>query len=91
MGEGSRVVVTGDITQIDLPRGKSSGLSHAAKILENVEGIKVCLLSDKDVVRHPLVMRIVKAYEKDEEAREKALEAKEGREEAQSGGTKEKT
>ena len=77
MGEGSKVVVTGDVTQVDLPRGKSSGLTHAAKILENVEGVKVCPLSDKDVVRHPLVMRIVKAYEKDEEreaAREKERE-----------------
>ena len=74
MGEGSRVVVTGDATQVDLPRGKSSGLTHAAKILEDVEGVKVCLLSNKDVVRHPLVMRIVKAYEKDE-AREEEKEA----------------
>lgn len=70
MGEGSRVVVTGDQTQVDLPRGKSSGLIHAAKILSDVEGIKVCVLSNKDVVRHPLVMRIVRAYEKDEEERQ---------------------
>lgn len=78
MGEGSRVVVTGDVTQVDLPRGKSSGLTHAAEILSNVEGVKICRLSDKDVVRHPLVMRIVRAYEKDErkeEEREKAKEA----------------
>ena len=72
MGEGSKAVVTGDATQVDLPRGKSCGLTHAAKILKDVEGVQVCMLSDKDVVRHPLVMRIVKAYEKDEE-REEAL------------------
>ena len=82
MGEGSRVVVTGDATQVDLPRGKSSGLTHAAKILEDVEGVKVCLLSNKDVVRHPLVMRIVKAYEKDE--------AREEEKEAEKRGTREK-
>lgn len=86
MGEGSRVVVTGDATQVDLPRGKSSGLTHAAKILEDVEGVKVCLLSNKDVVRHPLVMRIVKAYEKDE-AREEEKEAeKEARGKRTAGG-----
>ncbi|MBO5240889.1 MAG: PhoH family protein [Clostridia bacterium] len=73
MGEGSKTVVTGDITQIDLD-GKESGLVHAAKILGGVEGIGVCKLTAKDVVRHPLVMRIVRAYEKAAEAdtREKA-------------------
>lgn len=77
MGEGSRVVVTGDVTQVDLPRGKSSGLTHAAEILKDVEGVNICVLSEKDVVRHPLVMRIVRAYERDErreEEREKAMQ-----------------
>ncbi len=69
MGEGSKIVVTGDITQIDLD-GKESGLVHATKVLEGVEGIAVCRLTAKDVVRHPLVMRIVRAYEKDEAERE---------------------
>ncbi len=64
MGEGSKVVVTGDITQIDLPEGKKSGLKHALRVLKDVEGISICKLTDKDVVRHPLVMRIVRAYEK---------------------------
>lgn len=63
MGEGSKVVVTGDVTQIDLPEGKKSGLIHATEILKDVEGIAVCRLTDKDVVRHPLVMRIIRAYE----------------------------
>ena len=64
MGEGSKVVVTGDITQIDLD-GKASGLVHASEILENIDGVAVCRLTAKDVVRHPLVMQIIRAYEKD--------------------------
>lgn len=66
MGEGSRMVITGDVTQIDLPDGKTSGLKHAVKILKNVDGIATVELSHKDVVRHPLVMRIIKAYTNDE-------------------------
>jgi len=58
--------VTGDITQIDLD-GKESGLVQATKILEGVEGIAVCKLTAQDVVRHPLVMRIIRAYEKADE------------------------
>jgi phosphate starvation-inducible PhoH-like protein len=71
MGEGSKMVVTGDVTQIDLD-GKESGLVHATSILEGVEGVGVCKLTAKDVVRHPLVMRIIHAYEKDAEKKEKA-------------------
>ena len=66
MGEGSKVVVTGDVTQIDLD-GRASGLVHATEILQGVEGIGVCRLTAKDVVRHPLVMRIIRAYEKTEQ------------------------
>ncbi|MGN0822176.1 MAG: PhoH family protein [Candidatus Gallimonas sp.] len=66
LGDGSKMVVTGDVTQTDLPEGKTSGLRHAIGVLKNVEGIAVCTLSDRDVVRHPLVMRIVRAYETDE-------------------------
>ena len=76
MGEGSKTVVTGDVTQIDLA-GKESGLVHAANILESVEGIGVCRLSAKDVVRHPLVMRIVRAYEQAAEAETKEKTPKE--------------
>ena len=65
LGDGSKMVITGDITQIDLPEGKSSGLEHAAAVLKDVEGISVIRLNDKDVVRNPLVMRIVRAYEAD--------------------------
>ena len=71
MGEGSKVVVTGDITQIDLD-GKQSGLVHATDILSGVEGIGVCKLTAKDVVRHPLVMRIIRAYETADEKKEKS-------------------
>ena len=69
LGEGSKAVVTGDVTQMDLPDGKESGLIHATKILDGVEGIAVERLTAKDVVRHPLVMRIIRAYEKDAEKR----------------------
>lgn len=67
MGEGSRMIITGDVTQIDLPAGKTSGLKHAVNILKGIEGIAVCNLTHKDVVRHPLVMQIIKAYSKEEE------------------------
>lgn len=63
MGFSSKIVVTGDITQIDLPRDKKSGLRDAERVLSDVEGIEFMYLSEKDVVRHPLVQRIVKAYE----------------------------
>ncbi len=62
IGQGSKCVVTGDITQIDLPRGQSSGLVEALNILRNVEGISFINFSDADVIRHPLVARIVRAY-----------------------------
>lgn len=63
MGEGSKVFITGDITQIDLPRKVPSGLVHAEKLLDGIEGISIIRLSADDVVRNPLVKRIVKAYE----------------------------
>lgn len=69
MGEGSKIVVTGDVTQIDLPRDTMSGLIHAAKILENIPRIAIIKLTAKDVVRHPLVQAIVAAYEKAEKPR----------------------
>ena len=61
MGFGSKIVVTGDVTQVDLPRGKKSGLLEAAKILKNVKGIDFCYLKDVDVVRHELVKKIIGA------------------------------
>ena len=62
MGFGSKVVVTGDVTQIDLPRGKKSGLVEALRVLKNVRDIDVCYLKDTDVVRHELVRKIINAY-----------------------------
>ena len=76
LGEGSKAVVTGDVTQMDLPDGKQSGLIHATKILDGVEGIAVERLTAKDVVRHPLVMRIIHAYEKDASGGKKGKERK---------------
>jgi phosphate starvation-inducible PhoH-like protein len=66
LGFGSTCVVTGDVTQIDLPRGVESGLSHALKLLRNVGGISIVHFTDEDVVRHPLVSRIIQAYDQDE-------------------------
>ena len=66
LGENSKMVITGDVTQVDLPDGKKSGLKHAAEILKNIEGISVVNLTHRDVVRHPLVMNIIAAYEKKE-------------------------
>lgn len=64
IGFGSKAIITGDVTQIDLPDGKRSGLVEAAKILSGIEDIAFCSFSHKDVVRHPLVMKIIQAYEK---------------------------
>ena len=64
MGFGSKVVVTGDITQIDLPRGKKSGLIEARKVLRDVEDIGFCYLKEVDVVRHQLVKKVISAYDK---------------------------
>ena len=63
MGFGSKVVVTGDVTQIDLPKGKKSGLVEAVRILKKVRGIDFCFLTDVDVVRHEMVNKIIKAYD----------------------------
>ncbi len=67
IGFGSTVVITGDVTQIDLPRGQTSGLRHVVDVLKNVEGISFTFFAAKDVVRHPLVQRIVTAYEDSEQ------------------------
>jgi phosphate starvation-inducible protein PhoH and related proteins len=66
LGEGSRMVITGDRTQIDLPRGMPSGLQEAERILKGVRGVSFNYFTSKDVVRHPLVARIIEAYETDE-------------------------
>lgn len=81
-GEGSRVVVTGDITQIDLPPERTSGLVRAIDVLAGVEGISIVRLTHKDVVRHELVQRIIGAYD--------SFEKRSGKEGARGGRTKEK-
>ena len=69
LGFGSKIVITGDVTQIDLPGDKVSGLKEAMRVLRDVEGIALCRLTDSDVVRHVIVQRIIKAYEEDENRR----------------------
>lgn len=66
MGENSKMVITGDVTQVDLPAGKTSGLKNAVEVLDGVDGIEIIKLTHKDVVRHPLVAAIIRAYEKNE-------------------------
>ena len=67
IGFGSTAVITGDVTQVDLPRGQQSGLRHVIDVLKDVEGIRFTFFTAKDVVRHPLVQRIVTAYERVEQ------------------------
>ena len=70
IGFGSKVVITGDSTQKDLPAGQTSGLDVAVSVVKNLEDISICRLTSRDVVRHPLVQRIVKAYEEYEQKQE---------------------
>jgi phosphate starvation-inducible PhoH-like protein len=67
MGQSTKMIVTGDITQIDLPKGQTSGLKEALKVLAGIDGIEVVKLTKKDIVRHKLVTQIVNAYEKYDE------------------------
>jgi len=69
MGKSSKFIVTGDITQIDLPRNQSSGLVHAMKILKGIKGLDIIQLDERDIVRHKLVTKIIEAYDKNKENR----------------------
>lgn len=71
IGFGSKAIITGDITQIDLPRDTRSGLKDCMRILKNIEDIAFCSFTEKDVVRHPLVQKIIKAYARFDEAQER--------------------
>ncbi|MEE1300124.1 MAG: PhoH family protein, partial [Acutalibacteraceae bacterium] len=71
LGSNSKAVVTGDVTQIDLPGGKKSGLKEVTRILKDIDGITTVYFNDKDVVRHHLVQEIVKAYDRYAERQEK--------------------
>lgn len=79
LGFGSKVVITGDVTQIDLPEDKVSGLKDAVRVLANVEDIAICTLTSADVVRHALVQKIINAYEKAERRRSEARPAPQGK------------
>lgn len=79
IGFGSKAVITGDVTQIDLAEGKRSGLIEAEKILKDVDDIGIITLTNKDVVRHPLVQKIITAYEKAEVKKHENLSRKRGR------------
>lgn len=70
LGFGSKIVITGDVTQIDLPGDKTSGLKDAVRVLDGVEDIAICRLTSADVVRHALVQKIINAYEKSEKRAE---------------------
>ena len=77
IGFGSHAVITGDITQIDLPDGKTSGLKEAMTVLKGIDDIAICTFDHRDVVRHELVARIIKAYEKhDQEKQRRAAQKK---------------
>ncbi len=79
MGFGSKIVITGDVTQIDLPVDKQSGLKEAMRVLKGVEDIAICRLTGSDVVRHVIVQRIIAAYEEDEKRRSAPERKKEGK------------
>lgn len=80
IGFGSKAVVTGDITQVDLPRGVQSGLRHVLDVLDGVEGIGLTRFANSDVVRHPMVQKVVDAYDKHEAAEKKRRDAKQAEE-----------
>jgi phosphate starvation-inducible PhoH-like protein len=86
LGYSSRAVVTGDVTQVDLPQGARSGLAEARDLLASVEGIAMCTFTDVDVVRHPLVQRIIVAYEKRDAEVAKQREQDKGRTTQRHGG-----
>ena len=88
IGFGSKVIVTGDLSQKDLPTGQQSGLDVALKVLGGINDIGICMLSSQDVVRHPLVQKIVKAYD-DYEAKQKHL-SKDGLKKGEAAGARTK-
>jgi phosphate starvation-inducible PhoH-like protein len=79
LGENSRMAVTGDLSQVDLPRGEVSGLNHAIETLGGMQGLAKIEFTDRDVVRHGLVTQIVRAYDEDERRRAKRREGSRSR------------
>jgi phosphate starvation-inducible PhoH-like protein len=88
LGFGSKAVITGDVTQIDLPDGKKSGLKEAVQVVKGIEDIAVCTLDYRDVVRHELVSRIIRAYEKMEGGQARRAEKSEGKKRGKHGKAK---
>ncbi len=86
IGYGSKAVITGDVTQTDLPSERTSGLADAARVLDGLEGIAFCRFREEDVVRHPLVARIIRAYDRRDVARRQASRAVETRDEEDPDG-----
>jgi phosphate starvation-inducible PhoH-like protein len=80
LGYNSKAVVTGDVTQVDLPVGKMSGLNHARSILKNIEGINFSEFTEVDVVRHPLVQEVIRAYDRFETAKAEGAKEQQARE-----------
>jgi phosphate starvation-inducible PhoH-like protein len=86
LGYGSKAVITGDVTQVDLPSGRASGLLEVQKVLRGIEGIAFCAFSEIDVVRHPLVQEVVRAYDAfDVERKQRAEQERAIREAARAG------
>src|SRR5436190_23003312 len=71
MGQGSKIIVTGDITQVDLPHGIKSGMTDAVQRLKNIDRIAIVYLDENDIVRHPLVQQVLRAYEDDKPRKKK--------------------
>lgn len=71
LGWNAKMIITGDLTQVDLPHGTTSGLREAIRVLKGIEGISFINMDQKDIVRHKLVTRIVNAYERDKELKDK--------------------
>ena len=90
IGFGSKAIITGDMTQKDLPDGTRSGLDDALRVLKNIDEIGVCMLTSQDVVRHPLVQKIVSAYDADEKRREARSRARRAEMEGKGESRKEK-
>jgi phosphate starvation-inducible protein PhoH and related proteins len=89
IGHGTRCVVTGDPSQVDLPSGHKSGLAHGLRVLQGVDGVAMCRFTRQDVMRHPLVQAIVEAYERDARSRTLARQAAESRADGAHGGSPE--
>lgn len=87
LGYGSKAIITGDITQIDLPRGKQSGLKTVLHILDGVKGVDIIRLGRTDIVRHPLVQRIIEAYERHDKEQEKKAKEKKNKSKGEDNGS----